>query len=172
MVKIVVGVCGSIAAVKTVELIREFRRQGVEVDVAMTEAAKNIINPFALEWASGNPVVTELTGSVEHVRLCGVGGESSLLLICPATANTISKVANGIDDSVVTTFASTALGSDKPIVMVPAMHISMYKNPFVSENIERLKKSGIVVVEPKMEENKAKMPDKEELVKLVLSRIK
>lgn len=172
MVKIVLGVCGSIAAVKTVELVREFRRRGVEVEVVMTEAAKKIINPFALEWASGNPVVTKLTGSVEHVRLCGVDGEGSLFLICPATANTISKVANGIDDSSVTTFASTALGSEKPVVMVPAMHISMYKNPFVAGNIEKLKKSGITVVEPKIEENKAKIPEKKELVKLVLSRIK
>ncbi len=172
MAKIVVGVCGSVAAVRTIDLVRELRRRGHEVEVAMTESAKNIINPFSLQWASDRPVITELTGAVEHVRLCGIDGECEILLICPATANTISKIAGGIDDTTVTTFASTAIGSKKEIVIVPAMHLSMYENPFVIENIERLKNQNITIMEPILAENKAKIPENDEIIKLIESKLK
>ena len=162
--KIVVGVCGSVAAIETPKVVRELRRMDIEVECVMTESAKKIINEDVLEWASGNKVITELTGGVEHVRLCGVDGEASLLLICPATANTISKIANGIDDTPVTTFASTAMGSGIPIIVVPAMHISIYKNPFVSENIKRLKDNGVIFIDPQIEENKAKLSDIKRIV--------
>ncbi|MBC7114659.1 MAG: DNA/pantothenate metabolism flavoprotein, partial [Archaeoglobi archaeon] len=102
---IILGVTGSIAAVKTVELSRELIRRGAEVIAVMSESAKRIIHPDALHYATGNRVITEITGEVEHVRFCGEGGEADLLLIAPATANTISKISLGIDDTPVTTFA-------------------------------------------------------------------
>lgn len=170
--KIVVGVCGSVAAVRVPEILREFRRKKIDVECVMSKSSRGIIHPNVLEWASGNPVVTEITGKVEHVRLCGVNGEASLLLVCPATSNTISKISNGIDDTPVTTFAATALGSKIPLVIVPAMHISMYKNPFVSENIENLKKRGVIFIGPKIDENKAKLPEKDVIVKTVLGMLK
>lgn len=172
MVKIALGVCGSVAAVRTVELVREFRRNQIEVEVVMSESAKRMVGPDALHWASGNRVITELTGDVEHVRLCGVGGEASLLLICPATSNTISKISAGIDDTPVTTLAASALGAGIPIVIVPAMHVSMYYNPIVVSNIEKLKEQDIVFMEPEIEENKAKLPDNSEILKKVLETIK
>jgi len=135
MAKIVVGVCGSVAAVRVPELIRELRRRGHEVEVVMSYAAHDILNENVLEWAADMPVVTELTGDVEHVKSCGVDGDADVLLISPATSNTISKIALGIDDTPVTTYATTAMGSGKKILIAPAMHESMYKNPFVSENI-------------------------------------
>ncbi|NCN64476.1 MAG: hypothetical protein GW779_01400 [Candidatus Altiarchaeum hamiconexum] len=163
---IVIGVCGSVAAVEDVKLIRELRRQNFDVYAVMSKNAKNIVGKDAVEWASEHNVVDKISGSVEHVYFCGVNGIADLLLICPCTANTISKIACGIDDTSVTTFATTALGSKKKIVIVPAMHISMYHNPFVAENVEKLKKQGVKFIE-KFEENKVKFPDIDEIVRIV-----
>ncbi|PKP60970.1 MAG: hypothetical protein CVT88_01490 [Candidatus Altiarchaeales archaeon HGW-Altiarchaeales-1] len=167
---IVIGVCGSVAAVEDVKLIRELRRQNFDVYVVMSENAKNIVGKDALEWASEHKVTDKISGSVEHVYFCGVQGIADLLLICPCTANTLSKIACGIDDTSVTTFATTALGSKKKIIIVPAMHISMYHNPFVAENVENLKKQGIKFVE-KFEGNKVKFPDIDEIVRVVKEEI-
>jgi len=157
--KIVLGVTGSIAAVETVKLARELRRRGAEVIAVMSKAARKIAHPYALEFATQNKVVTEITGKVEHVKYLGLEGYADLYLIAPSTANTISKIANGIDDTTVTTMATAALGSKKPIVIVPAMHGGMYENKAVKENLEKLEELGIEIVSPKFEENKAKFPD-------------
>jgi phosphopantothenoylcysteine decarboxylase/phosphopantothenate--cysteine ligase len=170
--KIVLAVCGSVAAIESPKLVRELRRRGVEVECVMSASAQKIINPNVLEWASEKDVITEITGKTEHVRLCGVDGEASLLLICPATSNTISKIACGIDDSSVTTFAATAIGSGKKVIIAPAMHYSMYKNPFVEENIKKLEKNGITIIEPRFEENKAKVATNEEIVEKILRELK
>lgn len=171
MKKIVLGVCGSVAAIESPKIARELVRKGFDVECVMSKAAKKIIHPDVLEWASGNRVVTKLTGDVEHVRLCGVDGEASLLLICPATANTISKIACGIDDTPITSFATTAIGSGIPVVIVPAMHLSMYQNPFVAANIKRMKDNGIRIIEPRIEENKAKMAGIDTILNAVLKWI-
>ena len=143
--RIVLGVTGSIAAVETVKLARELIRYGGDVYPVMTAAARKIIHPDALFFATGHQPVTELTGAVEHVELCGEESETDLLLIAPATANTISKIAAGIDDTPVTTFATTAIGSGIPVLIVPAMHGSMYNHPKVKKNIEALKELGLAV---------------------------
>jgi phosphopantothenoylcysteine decarboxylase / phosphopantothenate---cysteine ligase len=162
--KVVVGVCGSVAAVRVPELVRGLIRQGFEVECVMSEAAKQIIGPAVLEWASGKKVITELTGQVEHVRLLGVNGEAKALIVCPATSNTISKIACGIDDTSVTTMAATALGCKRKVIIVPAMHQSLYENPFVAENIAKLKKAGVIFVGPRIEEGKAKIADETDIV--------
>src|SRR3989304_157353 len=108
---IVLGITGSIAAVRCVELARELRRHGASVHAVMTHAAQKILHPEAMRYATGNPVITEITGDVEHVEFCGIGGKASLLLIAPCTANTIGKIAHGMDDTAVTTFAPTAFSS-------------------------------------------------------------
>ncbi len=172
MKKIVVGVCGSVAAVETVKLVRELVRRKFSIECVMTNSAKKILHPYVLEWASQNKVIEEITGMIEHVRLCGLEGEASLLLICPATSNTISKIANGIDDTTVTTFAATALGSGIPIVIAPAMHHSMYKNPFISENIKKLEKAGVTVLKPRIAEGKAKLTKIETIVNIVIKKSK
>lgn len=161
---IVVGVTGSIAAVRTVDLIRELIRRGAEVHCVMSNASCQILHPYSLEYASGRPVITEITGRVEHVELCGKGGVADLLLVVPATANTIGKMAIGIDDTPVTTFATTAIGSGKAVMVVPAMHEAMYRHPGVLRNLETLKSMGIAVVDPRIEEGKAKIADKERIV--------
>jgi phosphopantothenoylcysteine decarboxylase/phosphopantothenate--cysteine ligase len=101
---------------------------------------------------------------VEHVIFCGDDGTADLLLIAPCTANTLGKVAGGIDDTPVTTFATTALGSGIPIILVPAMHHGMFRHPGVMENMERLKGWGITLVEPVIEEGKAKLAGADEIV--------
>jgi len=165
---IVLGVTGSIAAVETIKLARELIRHGAKVVPVMSRNACGIIHPNALEFATGEKPIVELSGKAEHVLYCGVGGEADLLLIAPATANTISKIALGIDDTAVTTFATTAIGSKMPIVIVPAMHSSMYENKFVMENVEKCRKNGIAFVEPKIEEGKAKIAENDEIVEMVI----
>jgi phosphopantothenoylcysteine decarboxylase/phosphopantothenate--cysteine ligase len=130
----------------------------------MTEAARHILHPDALHYATGNPVITELGGRVEHVEFCGLQGRANLLLIAPATANTIGKIACGIDDTAVTSFATTALGSGMPLMIVPAMHESMYRHPAVIENITKLKRWGVSIIDPKLEEGIAKIAANEEVV--------
>ena len=161
---IVLAVTGSIAAVRTVDLARDLIRRGAAVHSVMSGAATEILHPHALEYASGNPVVTRITGRVEHVEFCGVGGRADLLLIAPATANTIGKIAWGIDDTPVTTYATTALGSGVPVVVVPAMHEAMYRHPAVMRNLEALRSMGVVVLDPRIEEEKAKIAESRTVV--------
>jgi len=161
---IVVAVTGSIAAVRAVDLIRDLIRRGAAVHAVMSRAAEQILHPYALEYASSNPVVREITGKVEHVQFCGVGGAADLLLVAPATANTIGKMACGIDDTPVTTFATTALGSGKPVAVVPAMHEAMYRHPAVLRNLETLRQMGVLLIDPRLEEGKAKIADNASIV--------
>jgi phosphopantothenoylcysteine decarboxylase/phosphopantothenate--cysteine ligase len=170
---VAMGVTGSIAAVECVKIIHELRRRGAEVHVVTTDAARNIVHEWALEFASGNDVVTRITGDVEHVRFCGgvesdfedfrSGAEADLFLIAPATANTVGKIASGVDDTPVTTFATTALGSGVPVALAPAMHEPMYDHPGVVENLEKLRDWGVNMVPPRIEEDKAKLADKEDI---------
>ncbi len=164
--KIILGVTGSIAAVECVKLVRELVREGAEVHCVMSDWATQIVHPYSLEFASGNEVITELTGQVEHVSHCGkVPDKADLFLIAPATANTVSKIAQGIDDTPVTTFATTCVGSHIPMVVVPAMHQSMYEHPVVMDNLKKLQSElDIKVVDPKIEEGAAKVAGNDEIV--------
>jgi phosphopantothenoylcysteine decarboxylase/phosphopantothenate--cysteine ligase len=167
--RIVLAVTGSIAAVETIKLSRELIRHGAEVFPIMTPSSKNIIHPDSLWFATGNKPITELSGKTEHVYFCGqINDPVDLLLICPCTANTISKIAHGIDDTVVTTFATTAIGSGIPILIVPAMHLSMYNHKIVQKNIEQCKKLGIKFVDPRIEKNKARIAEIHEVISNVL----
>jgi len=169
--KVILGVTGSIAAVETVKLSRELIRHGADVIPVMTKAATKIIHPDALEFATSHKPIIELSGQTEHVFFCGlVKDPVDLLLICPCTANTLSKIAHGIDDTAVTTFATTAIGSKIPIVIVPAMHLSMYKHKVVQENIEKCKELNITFVDPTVFRTKAKMPSINEIVANVIRK--
>jgi phosphopantothenoylcysteine decarboxylase/phosphopantothenate--cysteine ligase len=167
--RIVLCVCGSVSAIRAPDIARELMRHGAEVYPVMSKAASKIIHPYLLEWATGNKTITKLTGRIEHVELCGLTeSRADLVLVCPATANTISKAAHGIDDTPITTFISTALGSNIPVVFVPAMHESLYRNPFVAESINKLKGSGATFIGPKIDEGKAKVADTEDVVEAVI----
>ncbi len=149
---IVLGITGSLAAVECVKLIRELQRRGARVIAVMSENAEKIIGKAAIEF------VAELAGEGDHVKLFGKDGIADVMLIAPATANTISKVACGIADSEITTMALTALGSKKPVIVAPAMHGSMFESPFFTENLEKLEKLCTIVM-PRLEEGKAKLAD-------------
>ncbi|WP_411962976.1 bifunctional phosphopantothenoylcysteine decarboxylase/phosphopantothenate--cysteine ligase CoaBC [Haloferax sp. YSMS24] len=163
-VNVALGVTGSIAAVKVVELAHELRRQGASVRAVMTGAATGIIHPWAVEFATENDVVTEITGRVEHVELCGREGWADVFLVAPATANTVGKMAAAIDDSPVTTCATTALGAGVPVVVAPAMHEPMYDHPGVLDAIERVESWGVEFVDPRIEEGKAKIATEDAIV--------
>jgi len=158
-VNVAIGVTGSIAAVRVVELVHELRRRGAAVRGVMSDSATGIIHPWALEFATGEAVVTELTGAVEHIELCGEDGWADLFLIAPATANTVGKLAAAIDDTPVTTCGTTAVGAGLPLVVAPAMHQPMYEHPGVLDAIERLESWGVNFVDPRIEEGKAKLAE-------------
>ncbi|NJE76110.1 bifunctional phosphopantothenoylcysteine decarboxylase/phosphopantothenate--cysteine ligase CoaBC [Thermococcus sp. ES12] len=169
--KIVLAIPGSIAAVECVKLARELIRHGAEVHAVMSESATKIIHPYAMEFATGNPVVTEITGFIEHVELAGEHeNKADLILVCPATANTIGKIACGIDDTPVTTVVTTAF-AHTPILIAPAMHSTMYEHPIVVENIEKLKKLGVEFIGPRFEEGKAKVASIDEIVYRVIKKL-
>ncbi len=150
-------------------------RQGAEVYCVMSSAAKDLIHPNLLHWATGNPVVTELTGELEHIVLAGerpgMLGKADIVVVSPATANSISKIAYGIDDTPVTTVVTTAFGSNTPIVIVPAMHQSMFNHPIVQENLNKLQNLGVDIILPRVEENKAKIALTEEIVAHITNKL-
>ncbi|MFX1329901.1 MAG: bifunctional phosphopantothenoylcysteine decarboxylase/phosphopantothenate--cysteine ligase CoaBC [Promethearchaeota archaeon] len=163
---------GSVAVISSPIIARELMRLGAEVICVMSKAATELINPALMEWATGNKVITKLTGAVEHVYLAGERprsvGKADLILICPATANTISKIAHGVDDTPVTTVASTAFGSSIPIVIVPAMHESMYKHPILEENEMKLRECGVEILGPRISEGKAKIARIDDIIDRVI----
>jgi len=162
--KIVLGVTGSIAAVKTVELARELIRHGADVYGVMSEAATEIIHSYTLHYATGHEVITKLMGNIEHVEFLGMEGTADLFIIAPCTANTLNKVATGVSDTPVTAFATTAFGSGIPVIIVPAMHESIYKSPVLIENLEKLRRLGVIVLGPRIEEGLAKIAELEEII--------
>ena len=166
---IVLGVTGSVAAVRSVDLARLLMRHGAQVYPVMTHGATQLLHPNLLEWATGHKPITDLTGQIEHVGLVGnVPVRADLLLVAPATANTVGKIATGIDDTPVTTFVTTAFGEGVPVVVVPAMHQSMYAHPFVIQNLAKLQAAGILVLGSRVEEGKAKMAANEDILSAVL----
>ncbi len=166
--KICICLTGSVAVMSSPVIAREFMRLGAEVYSVMTKAACDLVSPDLMYWATGNRVITHLTGGVEHIALAGdrpkEHGVADLILVCPATANTISKIANGIDDTPVTTVVTTAFGSGVPIVVVPAMHESMYNHPILEENMTKLRRFGIEIIGPRIDEGKAKIAHIDEIV--------
>lgn len=167
--KIILALCGSVAVSKSVDLARLLMRHGARVIPVMSRAATDLIRPELLHWATGIEPICALGGAVEHVHFAGnTLTKADLLLIAPATANTLGKIACGIDDTPVTTFATTALGEGIPIIAVPAMHEPMFCHPAVEENIRRLQNWGIEVMMPRIEEGKAKIPTEESILNEVI----
>ena len=156
---IVLCVTGSIAATQSIKLARELKRNDLNVVCFMSDAACEIIHPNSMEFATGNKVVTKLTGDIEHVKY----SREDVILVAPATANTISKFAYKIADNPISTLLITAQGHDTPIIFVPSMHDSMYEA--IRENIDKIKNEGSAsFIKPTMDEGKAKFPSNENIV--------
>ena len=166
--KIVLCVAGSVAAYKSIELARLLMRHGADVTCVASNAVTKLIQPEYFKWATGNKVITKLTGELEHIRLADYN-RSDLVIVYPGTANTLGKLANGIDDTPISTVLTVGFGSKIPILMCLAMHESMYDNSAVKKNIEFLK-NKIEFLSPKMIEGKAKAPEPEDVLEYTLKR--
>jgi phosphopantothenoylcysteine decarboxylase/phosphopantothenate--cysteine ligase len=145
--KVVLGVSGGIAAYKGVELSRLLVKEGADVYVVMTENAKQFITPLTFEALSGHPVYHEIFGSqasasMEHIR---AAESADLMIVAPATANSIGKMAHGLADDPLSTLFSAFAG---PVLVAPAMNDKMWENPAVQENIRTLKRRGVGIVDP------------------------
>ncbi len=143
--RIIVGITGGIAAYKAPELVRLLKKQGHEVRCAATEHALQFVTRVTLETVSGAPLYSDLfaSGRTEHISLKDWG---EMLIVAPATANIIGKVANGIADDALSTLLLAFSG--KPVIMAPAMNCEMWAHPAVQRNIETLKAWGIRMVGP------------------------
>jgi len=166
--KIVLCIAGSVAAYKSIELARLLMRHGANVKCVMSNASTKLIKPDYMKWATGNNVITKLTGDMEHIDLADYK-RSDLLVVYPSTANTLGKLATGIDDTPISTVLTVAFGSKIPIVMGLAMHRSMYENAAVRKNMEFLK-NKIDFVSPHMIEGKAKAPEPEDVLHFILTK--
>lgn len=145
--RIVLGVCGSIAAYKVAELARSLTLGGAAVDVILTEAARRFVGEATFQALTGRPVLTDMwalpeDGVVGHVTL---GQRADALVIAPATASTIARIAAGMADDLLTT---TVLAASCPVLVAPAMNPAMYANPATQENIATLRRRGLTVLEP------------------------
>jgi phosphopantothenoylcysteine decarboxylase/phosphopantothenate--cysteine ligase len=144
---VVLGVTGSIAAYKAAELASQLAQAGAKVDVVMTEAATEFIAPLTFRNITGRPVVTKMFElaseySVEHVALAEA---ADVVVIAPATANIIAKIAAGIADDML---CCTVLATKAPVIVAPAMHASMYENSVTQDNLAELKSRGFTIVGP------------------------
>jgi phosphopantothenoylcysteine decarboxylase/phosphopantothenate--cysteine ligase len=142
---IVVGVTGGIAAYKAVGVIRALVLEGHSVHVVATEAALRFVGRPTLEAISRNPVATDLYEGVAEVRHVAIGQSADLIVIAPATANTIAKLAVGLADDLL---GNTVLASTAPLVIAPAMHTEMWQNPATVANIATLRERGVTIVGP------------------------
>jgi phosphopantothenoylcysteine decarboxylase/phosphopantothenate--cysteine ligase len=142
---IVVGVTGGIAAYKAVGVIRSLVLEGHSVHVVATEAALRFVGRPTLEAISRNPVATDLYEGVAEVRHVAIGQSADLIVIAPATANTIAKLAAGLADDLL---GNTVLASTAPLVIAPAMHTEMWRNAATVANIATLRERGVTIVGP------------------------
>lgn len=145
--EIIVGITGGIAAYKTAELVRELSKRGANVHVVMTRNAMEFVTPLTFQTLSGNPVVYEMyelfAGSkIGHIALSDIADQ---MVVAPATANIIGKIANGIADDFLTTMV---MATTVPILFVPSMNTKMWGSPMVEANIIKLKEAGYEFMEP------------------------
>lgn len=168
--KIVLGITGSIAAYKACLIIRQLVKRGAEVQVVITPAGKEFITPVTLAALTRKPVISEFFASRDgswhsHVEL---GMWADAMVIAPATASTIGKMANGIADNMLVT---TYLSMKAPVFVAPAMDLDMYAHPATQANIERLRAAGNIIMEPASGalasglEGKGRMEEPEDIVK-------
>ncbi|MBI1883375.1 MAG: bifunctional phosphopantothenoylcysteine decarboxylase/phosphopantothenate--cysteine ligase CoaBC [Chlamydiae bacterium] len=145
--KILVGICASIAAYKTCELIRSLVSEGASVYVLVTKNALHFVTSLTLKTLSGHPVIENIFDEEEfdNIMHVQVAHWADLIVISPATANIIGKVAHGIADDIVST---TLLATRSPVIFAPAMNDQMYMNTIFQENLKKLKAHGYHFVEP------------------------
>jgi phosphopantothenoylcysteine decarboxylase / phosphopantothenate---cysteine ligase len=171
---IILGITGSIAAYKAATLLRGLVKEGAEVQVVITPAGKEFITPVTLSALSNKPVITEFFGANDgtwnsHVDL---GLWADLMIIAPATASTIGRMANGIAENMLIT---TYLSAKCPVMVAPAMDLDMFAHPSTQKNIETLKSFGNIIIEPDAGElasgliGKGRMKEPEAIVEEIIT---
>ena len=169
---IVIGVTGGIAVYKILDVASKLRKLGYGMNTIMTKNATEFVQPLAFQTITNNYVVTDTferpyTWEVEHIALAK---KADIMLIAPATANIIGKVANGIADDMLSTTIMAARGK---VIFAPAMNTAMYENPIVQENIAYLKEKGYLFIEPDAgwlacgDKGSGKLPTPEKIVEYV-----
>lgn len=172
--KILLGLTGGIAVYKGCEIVSQLKKKGAEIDVIMTKSATEFVKPYTFQSLTNNPVITNMFDTpkywdMEHISLAQ---KSDLILIAPATANIIGKIANGIADDMLST---TVMASDKQVFIAPAMNTKMYDNKIVQANIKKLKELGYIFIEPKEgilacgDKGKGKLQDVDIIVENIIS---
>ena len=173
---VVLGVCGGIAAYKALDVVSALRKKEINVDVIMTEHAVEFVAPLAFQSLSSNQVIVDMfeepkVWEIQHISLAK---KADVILVAPATANIIGKIANGIADDMLST---TIMASKAPVIFAPAMNTNMYENPIVKQNIEKLKAFGYLFIEPTSgrlacgDEGKGKLPDPKLITEVILSKL-
>ena len=173
---VVVGVSGGVAVYKALDVISRLRKKDVEIHVIMTKSATEFVTPLSFQSLSQNMVIIDMFAEpkaweIQHISLAK---KADLMLIVPATANIIGKVANGIADDMLST---TIMATKAPVVFCPAMNTNMYENPIVQRNISLLKELGYEFIEPASgrlacgDEGKGKLQDTEIIAEETLRRL-
>lgn len=173
---VVLGVTGGIAAYKACEVVSRLKKHNVNVDVIMTRHATEFVGSLTFQSLSSNKVVTDMFATdvhwdIEHISLAK---KADVFLIAPATANIIGKMANGIADDMLST---TVMATKSQIIMAPAMNTNMYENAVVQENIEKLRKLGVLFIEPAEgllacnDVGRGKMQEPEQIVEVVMHHL-
>ncbi len=153
---IVVGVTGSVSLYRSLDLARWLMRRGARVRVVMTRAAASLVSPQMFEWATGEPVVVDISGRIEHVEYAKW---CDAMVVAPATLSTMAKIAFGVTDNSVALTAVAMRGESKPVLIVPAMHGNMAESPAYKEAVSKLVGQGYSLIPPKVENGVAKYPD-------------
>ncbi|MFL2631059.1 MAG: bifunctional phosphopantothenoylcysteine decarboxylase/phosphopantothenate--cysteine ligase CoaBC [Thermodesulfobacteriota bacterium] len=173
---ILVGVTGGISAYKACEVVRMLVKEGANVNVVMTNNAEKFVSKMTFKYLSGNKVLSDMydddTSQISHIELAD---SSDLILICPATANFISKFSGGIADNLL---LNILLATKSPIVVCPAMNVNMYNNSIIKGNVTKLKKLGTTIVEPASGElacgweGKGRLAELETIVEALKKKVK
>ena len=173
---VLIIVTGSIAAYKSLDVIRRLREHNVKVTVILTKGGAEFVTPLALASLSGNPVYTDLfslkdESEMGHIRL---SRDNNLIAVIPASADIIAKMANGLCDDLA---SAALLASEKPIIIAPAMNTKMWEKPATQRNLTQLRQDGVQIIEPASGElacgeiGKGKLPDVELIVAEILSAL-
>lgn len=173
MKNVVLGVTGSIAAYKACDITSKLIKKDINVDVIMTKSAMKFVNPLTFQSLSSNIVNTDMFEDIKYweINHIALAKKADILLIAPATANIIAKLANGIADDML---SCTALATKNQIIIAPAMNTNMYENITTIENIEKLKKRGVIFIEPDIgnlackDIGKGKLADVDKIVNSVI----
>ena len=176
---IVLGVTGSIAAYKAADITSSLTKRGHNIDVILTENGSKIITPITLQTLSKNKVYMDMFEEItpKEVKHISLAEKADIVLIAPATANIIGKIAGGIADDFLSTVVMAA-PPHTPVYIAPAMNTNMYENPIVQDNIDRLKRFGYHFIEPKESMlacgvlGKGALADVDDIVRIIEGSIK